>query len=199
MFLLTLVCLAGCAAQTGFNVSTAGSAPSTPEKKDVMVPHPVVPEGTAATSKPSQAKEALPKLDTSKPDKTDPAVIGSYAFQLNDEQKKRMKDGIEEIRKQADAGNEDAKKALAMAEAARQVAESLTVTLKADGRYVADLGEGATGGTFKMYKNVVVLRPDNQPDPKEEMPPDVALTFDKGEKTLTADYQGQKMVFARKR
>ena len=102
------------------------------------------------------------------------------------------------MEKDVAAGNTKAASALAMARGAIEIANKMVVTLTADGRYHADFGSGVAGGKFTVKSNAIILTPD-EPSTKPGDPKDVELIFDKAAGTLTANFQGAKMLFQRKK
>lgn len=178
-------------APKGNEVATA------PDPKNVVIPHPLLdpksktPPPVEIPAKPVEpVKEAVPS-------KIDPAVLGSYKLKLSNEQRSQIMSSIEKMRLDAEKGVQGAESGLAMATAALELVDKLEVKLLAGGKFSADFGDGAKDGTFTMRGDKLILRPKDQPTDKT-VPPDMELTFDKSKKTLTADFQGQEMVFERK-
>ncbi len=199
------VLVGGCGSQVSSQVSapaTAGQVRQTPmpDPNKVVKPRPFADE-TAHGTKPSQGSGDGPSQKPAPPvvaKKMDPSVLGTYKLMLDDEQKQTIDSEIAHMKEEAAKGNKQAAASLASAVRARELVDDIVVILKSDGRYRADFGGGNADGSFHMSEKGVVLVPDQKSDPKAGMPSDVELVFDKAAKTLTADFQGSKMVFVKK-
>ena len=128
----------------------------------------------------------------------DPAMLGDYTFVISPEQQKQIDASMAKMEKDVAAGNSQAASAMAMAKQAIEVAKNMVVTLNGNRRYDADFGSGAAGGKFEVNGTKVLLTPD-VPSTRPGDPKDVELVFDKAAQTLTANFQGEKMVFKKKR
>ena len=160
-------------------------------------PHAVTKDKEFLADKEKAVQKGIPKKARSPVVKADPAMLGDYVFVMNANQKGQVEESMAKMEKEAAAGDKQAASALQMAKMAMEVANKMVVTLTADGRYNADFGSGNASGRFVATKESVILTPD-EPSKRAGDPKDVELYFDKINQTLTADFQGEKMLFKMK-
>jgi|GEM_PF-7016311 len=169
--------------------------PGAPKRLTV---HPVTEDKDYIAEIKKIAAEKIKNTTASTTTNTDPAMLGDYKFVLNSQQQKQIDESVARMEKDIAAGNTQAASALAMAKGAIEIANKMVVTLTANGRYHADFGSGVAGGKFTAKSNAIILTPD-EPSTKPGDPKDVELIFDKAAGTLTANFQGEKMLFQQKK
>lgn len=196
-FLPLLVLVASCN-QAG----TATGRPVDPVKDKVvaknepMQVHPVTDDVAKekAEVKADPVKETAPVATGST--KIDPEMLGEYRFVISAVQQESYDRSIAKLKADVAAGNKQSESMLSMAETAYEAAKKMVVTLAKGGTYHANFGSETADGTFKANGDKVILKP-NIPSTDPSAPKDVELAFDKKARTLTADFQGEKMVFVK--